>query len=277
MITGAAKHSTAYYVALRTISRATCLWLPLSLGFQGQHPHVIEHRWVTGATTTPSSSTKTDLMMFSKRRFAATQGGLDELSRNGNEIIANTVSSSSSNRKKIDWNDRIGLQNLWTNDVKGWKVNVEWKQTPYGAGLFAKEDISDGTTLRVGLNGRNLLQFRNLDDIKAFLKQGQQHEGKQAGRKSMGDDDEYKSRLLYVKDYLWGFNPNADERGYDFSGENYSETQNHFFGMWYVRCNVLHSTPYAKNILTFVLYPSLPPYASLDLSIAPFVSFSALT
>eukprot|EP00961_Rhodomonas_salina_P156511 2107588-Rhodomonas_salina.7 len=48
----------------------------------------------------------------------------------------------------LEWDDRIGLQEKWANAEKGWKVLVEWKQTPYGAGVFAAQDIAAGTVLR---------------------------------------------------------------------------------------------------------------------------------
>lgn len=43
----------------------------------------------------------------------------------------------------------IGLQTKWSNADKGWKVAVEWKKTPFGAGLFAAQDMDAGTTMRV--------------------------------------------------------------------------------------------------------------------------------
>ena len=48
---------------------------------------------------------------------------------NNNNMI-NTLEIS------LDWNDRIGLQNQYTLKEKGWKVQVDWRPTPFGAGLF---------------------------------------------------------------------------------------------------------------------------------------------
>ena len=52
-------------------------------------------------------------------------------------LISNTIDSIDS----VNWDDRIGLQSAWSNPEKGWQVDVEWKTTPYGAGLFAKQDM----------------------------------------------------------------------------------------------------------------------------------------
>ena len=62
----------------------------------------------------------------------------------------------------------------------------------------------------------------------------------------MNDDDDVEqqqqqetiSRLNYVKDYLWGFNKDADERGYyndqkqDNNGNDNDNNNSRFFGMW---------------------------------------------
>eukprot|EP00980_Cylindrotheca_fusiformis_P022878 scaffold9857_cov127-Cylindrotheca_fusiformis.AAC.24 len=139
--------------------------------------------------------------------------------------------------QRVDWDDRIGLQSAWTNLEKGWKVRVQWQQTPFGAGLFAAEDIPAGTLLREGKTGINLVQFHSIEDIESFCK---------------GDEDvssaEYHSRLTYVKDYLWGFNPNADEKGYDILVDETNKTisaeheAERFFGMW-VPGNGLNHSP----------------------------------
>ena len=49
---------------------------------------------------------------------------------NSNDNIINTLEIS------LDWNDRIGLQDQCTLKEKGWKVHVDWRLTPFGAGLF---------------------------------------------------------------------------------------------------------------------------------------------
>jgi hypothetical protein len=112
-----------------------------------------------------------------------------------------------------DWNDRIALQSRWSLMRKGWKVAVDWKETEYGIGVFAGEAIAAGTLLRLGKNGRNLLQFKCREDIEAFC----------------GDGSDYQQRLSYVKDYLWGYCTNTDEQGYKVPD---STDADRFFGMW---------------------------------------------
>jgi len=166
----------------------------------------------------------------------------DTCDNNSNNKIdlADTVSTNMLD--KIDWDDRIGVQDKWTNEAKGWKVNVEWKQTPFGAGLFALQDIPAETVLRVGKNGRNLVQFRSVDDIDEFCGKLKDDNDETSSDDNLLD----RSRLLYVKDYLWGFNPQADERGYDIpsaldetasctddeKSKPQQEDLNRFFGMW---------------------------------------------
>ena len=94
----------------------------------------------------------------------------------------------------IDWNDRIGLQNCWSIKEKGWLVNVEWKETLHGTGVFAKQDIAAGAILRHGRCGSNLLRFQNVDEITAFCEDA---------------EGVLKQELVaYVSDYFYGFNPN---------------------------------------------------------------------
>jgi SET domain-containing protein len=100
---------------------------------------------------------------------------------------------------------------------KGWKVAVEWKMTPFGVGLFAAESIPSGTVLRQGVIGRNLLQFRKQGDIESFC------------RVASNDEMEYRARLKYVSDYLWGFHLVADEKWYPYDR---FEKRERFFGMW---------------------------------------------
>eukprot|EP00566_Odontella_aurita_P001106 CAMPEP_0113525292 /NCGR_PEP_ID=MMETSP0015_2-20120614/74_1 /TAXON_ID=2838 /ORGANISM="Odontella" /LENGTH=237 /DNA_ID=CAMNT_0000423429 /DNA_START=292 /DNA_END=1005 /DNA_ORIENTATION=+ /assembly_acc=CAM_ASM_000160 len=151
----------------------------------------------------------------------------DEVNSHG--TIVNTVNwnvdASNSGNNKVDWNDRIGLQRTWSNNEKGWKVQVEWRQTPYGAGVFALQDIAAGTLMRQGVNGINLIQFLSVDGIETFCKDG------------TANSAEYDAKLNYVADYMWGFNPNANERGYDIleAGNRKLSPQHEvarFFGMW---------------------------------------------
>lgn len=115
----------------------------------------------------------------------------------------------------LDWKDRIGLQDRFTLEEKGWKVNVDWRSTPYGAGLFSKQDIKAGTLLRRGILGINLKEFASTEAIYEFC--------------NSGDSSEFGARLEYVKDYLWGFSKQTDERGYALSEEG---EEDRFFGMW---------------------------------------------
>ena len=103
----------------------------------------------------------------------------------------------------VDWDDRIGLQDKWTNTEKGWKVAVEWRQTPFGVGLFAAEDLKRGTVIRVGKSGLNLLQFHDAADVMTFCKQDAHNVETPVDPKRVG----------YVSDYLYGFNPIAENGG----------------------------------------------------------------
>ena len=115
----------------------------------------------------------------------------------------------------LNWNDRIRLQDHYSLEEKGWKVQVDWRPTPFGAGLFAKECISAGTVLRTGVIGVNLKEFASIAEIDAFCQQGR-------------GPEEVTARRDYVKDYLWGFNKKADSRGYD----QLDPAPDRFFGMW---------------------------------------------
>jgi hypothetical protein len=117
----------------------------------------------------------------------------------------------------VDWDDRIQLQSKWSNEEKGWKVAVQWKETPYGVGLFSAQHINAGTILRKGCFGRNLLRFETANDIEAFLQ-------------DVTNSAESQARLRYVSDYLWGFYAHSDERGYPIS--LCTDRNNQFVGMW---------------------------------------------
>ena len=138
--------------------------------------------------------------------------------------------------KGVDWSNRLSLQAKWSNEQKGWQVGVEWKKTPYGVGLFATEDIAKGTILRIGKIGFNLVQFQSTDDIESFCKNGT-------------GEEEYKARLHYVSDYLWGFSyKNTDERGYTLQPLEDNESLNdRFFGMW-IPGNGLNHSPIPNTV-----------------------------
>lgn len=95
----------------------------------------------------------------------------------------------------IDWDDRQSLQNRWTLPNKGWQVDVSWKITQFGVGLFAKQDISAGTLLRRGIPGQNLLRFQTMQDVESFCEQS-------------------PARWRYLADYLWGLYYDTDDEGY---------------------------------------------------------------
>lgn len=116
-----------------------------------------------------------------------------------------------------DWNDRVGLQAGLANDLKGWRVAVEWRDTPRGAGVFAARDVPAGTVMRIGRTGVNLLRFREAEDVLRFCRRGD------------GDDDhgqQYRARLAYATDYLWGFEDDSSPDFVDYDRED------RFVGMW---------------------------------------------
>jgi len=133
-------------------------------------------------------------------------------------------------QKQVNWDDRISLQAMWAAQEKGWQTDscsVDWRDTPFGVGLFANEDITAGTVLRIGKNGRNLKQFTCTQDIEDFCKNGS------------ATEDDYRSRLDYVKDYLWGYSTVADDRGYEIPGQSFAKDR--FFGMWVPGNGLNHS------------------------------------
>lgn len=137
-------------------------------------------------------------------------------------------------RMMVDWDDRIKLQATWSLREKGWLLDCfEWKPTPqHGIGLFATQDISAGTVLRIGTKGKNLKFFTSANDIEDFCNgQGEQH---------------YVSRLNYVKDYLWGYNTMADEQGYELPGRP-KDSESFYFAMW-VPGNGLNHNPIPNTV-----------------------------
>ena len=133
----------------------------------------------------------------------------------------------------LNWDNRIQLQSRFSLAEKGWCVNVEWRQTPYGVGLFALQEISASTILRKGIFGRNLFQFRSTTDIEEFCRKGK-------------NEDEYDAQLRYVSDYLWGFRSyGMDERGYLMhQGENnHQDDQPHDVMAMWVPGNGLNHSP----------------------------------
>lgn len=167
----------------------------------------------------PMKSTAT---MFESRFPASFQF---DTRRRQHSAAANLVNTVNTTTRAVDWDDRIALQQAWSNLEKGWKVNVEWRNGPYGVGLFSAQAIPAGTLLRTGVLGVNLMQFTNSDEIEIFC------------RKSC--KDEYESRLRYVSDYLWGFTTRGtDERGY---ASCLQDERHRFFGMWVPGNGLNHS------------------------------------
>lgn len=110
-------------------------------------------------------------------------------------VIINTLTCN------FDWSNRIGCQDRFSLQEKGWQVAVDWRHTPFGAGLFAAQDIAKGTILRRGIFGVNLMKFTSIADIDDFCNL---------------DPFSEKDRRDYVKDYLWGFTFSryTDDDGY---------------------------------------------------------------
>lgn len=128
-----------------------------------------------------------------------------------------------------NWDDRLQLQTMWSNRAKGWRVAVEWKHTDFGVGLFAAQDIPVNTVLRRGVWRRNLIQFTCLEDIESFCQlKCNSSDAADNNNNHISADQLSVSRLNYVKDYLWGFDRSANERGYASS-----ENQPHWvYAMW---------------------------------------------
>ena len=230
------------------------------------HPSLLIHNEMMSTTmtttTTPSTNSKLKLCLISLSSSSTTTRLLSTSNNDDNEIskssstnssiiqlqqqLATTVSST--NTININWNDRKQLQNLWNNIEKGWMnvPQVIWKESKYGGiGLFSsqKDIIPKGTILRYGIIGKNLVQFHNIHDIEQFLQQATNNNSQGQDKDSSSDDgDTYNSRLMYVKDYLWGLNLYTDERGYskeetktDDDGANEDsddDVRDRFFGMW---------------------------------------------
>lgn len=137
--------------------------------------------------------------------------------------------------RRIHWDDRKRLQGSWDDVKKGWRVRVEWKDTPHhGIGLFAARDVSAGTLLRAGEWGRNLMRFRNVTDVEDFLR----------AHRVVPASPVYRARLRYVADYLWGFYPQADEAGYPSAVEDENDR---FYGMW-IPGNGLNHSPQPNTV-----------------------------
>jgi SET domain len=126
------------------------------------------------------------------------------------------------------WYDRIMLQNKFTLQEKGWRVDVVWQPTEqYGIGVYANQYIPAGTILRIGYLYKNLFPFTCSEDIESFCN-SYPHCSNEATEDRAR---EYQTRLNYVKDYLWGYNSCTDAMGYP-NMEQQSDKDGRWFGMW---------------------------------------------
>jgi hypothetical protein len=149
---------------------------------------------------------------FRVGRFSTTKDGHDD----AENIPITTIQTDID----IDWNDRIGLQATWTNEKKGWKVDVEWRQTK---------------------NGRNLKEFQSLADIESYIQTVVKDETATATSDVVTTSRPIcnEARLSYVADFLWGFDSVVDEQrgnAYERSTSNDKSAGTgsppRFFGMW---------------------------------------------
>ena len=145
--------------------------------------------------------------------------------------IINTLQS------EFDWSDRIGCQDRLSLTEKGWFVQVDWRPTPFGAGLFSTQDIPRGTRIRGGIFGVNLKQFNSIAAIEEFCKL---------------DPSSEKDRREYVKDYLWGFTLSkyTDDLGYPLDTQADVEDATgtrRIYAMW-IPGNGLNHSPHPNTI-----------------------------
>jgi SET domain len=126
------------------------------------------------------------------------------------------------------WYDRIMLQNKFTLQEKGWRVDVVWQPTEqYGIGVYANQYIPAGTILRIGYLYKNLFPFTCSEDIESFCNSYPHCSNEATDTHAL----EYQTRLNYVKDYLWGYSSCTDAMGYP-NMEQHSDKDGRWFGMW---------------------------------------------
>jgi len=66
------------------------------------------------------------------------------------------------------WADGIQMQNAYSLEAKGWKVQIAWREstiTGAGTGCFVEEDVNKGQLLRVAQTGKNLIRLREESDL----------------------------------------------------------------------------------------------------------------
>lgn len=146
-----------------------------------------------------------------------------------------TRQASTINHKdpSIDWDDRQCLQNKWTLEEKGWQVEVSWKMTDFGVGIFSNQEIPADTVLRRGILQQNLMQFKTVDDVEYFC-------------------DNSPARWRYLADYLWGLYYDTDEKGY--AKDPNSEM---FVGMW-IPGNALNHSRSPNTVYRFQDFTTMP-------------------
>jgi len=141
-----------------------------------------------------------------------------DASASSEEELTNVIAQlTASNKCAAFWNDRIALQNRFSNREKGWQVEVEWKSSAFGVGLFACENVCAGTLLRVGKIGSNLMEFTCIEDVEQFLTPS-------------SDQEEYKAKLNYFSDYTYGLSRRKND------------SNDRFIGMWVPGFGLNHHT-----------------------------------
>lgn len=170
---------------------------------------------------------------------------LDEFLSLSKTTSDSSSSSSSKTDLLFDWDDRLAVQAHWTLTEKGWCVPVEWKMSTFGIGTFVSESsstvIPKGTLLRVGVVGRNLIQFHSAADIEAFCSsRGGNCLVDEDGDSDENTNEDYQKRLRYVCDYVYSVGTNFDD---------HDPTNDRFIGMWFPGHGINHSR--TESCVTF--------------------------
>jgi hypothetical protein len=227
-----------------------------------------------------------DVMEFLSLADVPTSSNSDS-TRSGRKLSSTAVSQATAAQQSlitksdvVDWDDRIGLQSLFAGQkhLVGWEVEVEWRETKHGIGLFATEPIAPNTILRRGIINRNLYRFCSVRDVESFC-QGERYHSKhlcdkvdvqftsqqmlryepESGQEaidtsksvplslnvSVGAD--FRKRIRYVKDYLWGLYLATDDKGYPTGSVNEDDNCERFFGMW-IPGNGLNHDPHPNTV-----------------------------
>ena len=125
---------------------------------------------------------------------------------------------------------------------------------------------------QVGKVGLNLVRFRSAAEAEAFCAAGAEAGG--------GGERRYRSRVGYVSDYLYGFNPSADPNGYAVKpGSGSPNNGERFFGMWIPGLSDHTRIPLLPSVLPPVARPHIArthahaPRAcsALQMKVSPFL------